>query len=164
VSEQRKQHLEEKIKQRLVDGQRHLRALQQAITGIGDDFDESTFERMWNSNDSEELVRAYAVQAGYENVINACTTAGRELCELEGWVETNPEATAPHVLTVLLNHGIITRKVSGALKDVQEMRSDVQHDYVGVAARSLHEQVEAVLAHAPDLLQDLALYIQQRGK
>ena len=26
------------------------------------------------------------------------------------------------------------------------------------------EQVEAVLAHAPDFLQDLALYVQQRGR
>ena len=64
MNERGKQHLEEKIKQRLVDGQRHLSALQQAIGGIGDNFDESTFERTWYSADPEELIRAYAVQAG----------------------------------------------------------------------------------------------------
>jgi uncharacterized protein YutE (UPF0331/DUF86 family) len=162
MNEPRKARLVEKIKERLLDGQRHVTALQRAIDGVGDEFDQSVFESLWNSSEPEELIRAYAVQAGYENVINACITAGRELCELEGWVDRDREASAPRVLTVLAENDVITRKTSNALKDVQQMRSDVQHDYVGVAARSLYGQVAAVLAYGPEFLQDLAHYVRQR--
>ena len=153
--------LEANIKRRLVDAQRHLRALEQSAAFFGGDFKLAEFERAWQSGVPEELNRANAVQAGYENVINACMKSAQELCELEGWTESNREPTSTDALKQLQKQGVIGSKTRGALKEAYELRSDVQHDYVGVAARSLHGAVELVLAHAPLLLQDVAAQIRQ---
>lgn len=155
--------LEANIKRRLLDAQRHVRALEQSAAGFGSDFDLAEFEHAWRSGAPEELNRANAVQAGYENVVNACIRIAQELCELEGWTAPNLEPTSTEALKQLQQHGVIAPRTHGAMKEAYERRSEVQHDYVGVAARALHGAVELVLTHAPLLLQDVAAQIRQRG-
>lgn len=154
--------LEASIKRRLVDAQRHLRALEQSAASFGGDFELAEFERAWQSDAPEELNRANAVQAGYENVVNACIKSAQELCEREGWTVTNREPTSTEALKQLTQHGVIGSKTHAALKEAYERRSVVQHDYVGVAARALHAAVELVLAQAPLLLQDVAAQVRAR--
>ena len=86
----------------------------------------------------------------------------QELCELEGWTAPNLEPTSTEALKQLQQHGVIASKTHGALKEAYERRSDVQRDYVGVAARALHGAVELVLAHAPLLVQDVVAQLRQR--
>ena len=150
------------IKRRLLDAERHLRALEQSAAAFGGDFDLAEFEQAWRSGVPEELNRANAVQAGYENVVNSCISGARELCELEGWTAANRKPTSIEALKQLLRHGVIAPKTHSAMKEAYERRSDVQHDYVGVAARALHGAVELVLIHAGLLVQDVAAQLRQR--
>jgi len=151
------------IKRRLLDAQRHLRALEQSAALFGGDFELPEFERAWQSSVPDELNRANAVQAGYENVVNACIKSAQELCELEGWAPTNREPTSTEALKQLRQHGVIAPKTHSAMKEAYDRRSAVQHDYVGVAARALHGAVELALVHAPLLLQDVAAELRERG-
>jgi len=163
MSSDRAAQLEANIKRRLLDAQRHLRALEQSAAFFGGDFELAEFERAWQSGVPEELNRANAVQAGYENVVDACTRSAQELCELEGWTTANQKSTSTEALKQLQQHNVIGSKTHGAIREAYERRSDVQHDYVGVAARALHGAAELVLVHASLLVQDVAAQLRQRG-
>jgi uncharacterized protein YutE (UPF0331/DUF86 family) len=108
------------------------------------------------------LKRTYAVQAGYENVLNTCIKIAQELAELEGWSASNLEPTSIEALKLLQQNGVITAKTRDALKNAQERRTDVQHDYANVAVRDVYESTRDVLEHAPLLLQDVAGQLRQR--
>ncbi|MHB8642665.1 MAG: hypothetical protein ACYDA3_07255 [Gaiellaceae bacterium] len=162
MSDPKKQVLETKIKERILDANRHLNALQDAAASFGGDFDADEFEAAWLASDSEQLRRAYAVQAGFENVINTCIAIAVDLCELEGWSAGPASPSSIEALKLLHTNGVIEGKARAALKDAQEERSDVQHDYVVVAALAVHEHVVAVLEYAPLLLQGAADQLRDR--
>lgn len=149
--------LESKIKERALDLLRHLEALEHAMGRFSD---EAAFEAAWQAPDPETLNLAYAVQAGYENVINGCITIAQELCELEGWEP--PDASAPQALKRLHENGVITSTTRQALKDAQADRSDVQHDYVGTAGRVVYSAAMDVLKQAPLLLQGVGDQLRSR--
>lgn len=155
--------LEASIKRRLVDARRHLAALERAASGFGADFDLHAFEASWRSDDPEQLNRANAVQAGFENVVNACIEAARELCELEGWSAPGAVPSSAEVLRRLHMHGAVSAKTRRALGDAYKRRSAIQHDYANVAARETHAAALAVLEHAPALLQGVADAVRGRG-
>jgi len=156
--------LQTNIKKRLVDASRHIRALEAAAADFGDDFDYEAFERSWKSDDPQDLKRAYAVQAGYENALNTCIKIAQELSELEGWTTSGLEPKSTEALKSLQENGVITAKTRMALQSAQERRSDVQHDYANVTVREVHESAREVLDHAPLLLQDVASQLRQRGE
>lgn len=162
MSGDRAARLEVSIKERLIDAQRHLKALEHSAAEFGDDFELGAFEDAWRSSDPRELKRAYAIQAGYENVINACIKIAQELCALEGWSDPGMEPSSIEALKLLHENGVIAAKTRGALKDAQERRSGIQHDYVNVAAREIHGAAEQVIEHAPLLLQDVAGLLRGR--
>lgn len=144
-----------------MDTRKHLEALEKAVAAFPGDFDLEEFERAWSGEPDERLV-AYPVQAGYENVINGCVRVAQELSELEGWTAPKLEPTSTEALKQLREHGLIGVQAHAALKDAYERRSEIQHDYIGAAARDVHAAARAVLEHAPSLLQDVALYLTQR--
>ena len=152
--------LEKLVKARLTDARRHLNALETAVAGFGPGFDLEVFEAAWSSNDPAELHRAYAVQAGYENVINTIVTAGRELCELKRWIAASTEPSSVDTLRLLHEHGVIDGQTRQKLRQAQELRSRVQHDYANVGARQVHEAVLLVLDAASLLIQDAALSLR----
>ena len=162
MSEDRAAALEASIKERLLDAQRHLQTLEYTAAEFGSDFELASFEDAWRSNDPEQLSRAYAVQAGYENVINACVRIAQDLCRLEGWSSGRVELSSIEALKVLHEHGVISPGTRTALKNAQERRSDVQHDYVNVAAREIHQAARQLIEHAPLLLQEVAGQLRQR--
>ncbi len=152
--------LETNLKVRMVDTQKHLAALEAAVAAFPNEFDVDTFERAW-SGSTEERLTTYPVQAGYENVSNGCIKIAQELSELRGWSPPNVEPNANEALKHLHNNGVITQKTWAALKDANEQRNDVQHDYVGTAARGIHSATLAVLEHAHSLLQNVAQDLRQ---
>jgi uncharacterized protein YutE (UPF0331/DUF86 family) len=162
VSGDRRVLLEASIKERLLDARRHLETLEYAAAAFGNDFDLIPFAEAWRSDEPEQLARAYAVQAGYENVINACVKIAQELCRLEGWSAGGAEPSSIEALRLLHEHGVISAGTRSALKDAQERRSDVQHDYVNVAAREIHRAARQLIEHAPLLLQEVAGRLRQR--
>ena len=87
---------------------------------------------------------------------NGCIKIAQELSELRGWSPPNVAPNANEALKQLHNNGVITQKTWAALKDANEQRNDVQHDYVGTAARGIHRATLAVLEHAPSLLPNVA--------
>jgi uncharacterized protein YutE (UPF0331/DUF86 family) len=162
MSEDQAELLETLVKRRILDAQRHLEALRHAASGMGADFDLAVLEAAWASSDPQELNRAYAIQAGYENLINACVKVAEEVCRLESWSDRDVTPSSVEALRLLHEHGVITAKTRSEVKAAQELRSKVQHDYVNVAARDLHEAAQTLMVHAPDLLQDVAFYLKQR--
>lgn len=153
--------LETRLKERLVDTQKHLQALERAVSEFPNEFALADFERAWVGDPGERLT-AYPIQAGYENVINGCVRIARELCELNGWTPANLEPTSTEALKQLHENGVIRPNTRAALKDAYERRSEIQHDYIGAAAREIHAAALAVIEHAPLLLQDVALHLRQR--
>lgn len=154
--------LETRLKARLVDTQKHLQALERAVAGFPNEFALADFERAWVGDPGDRLT-AYPIQAGYENVINGCIKVAQELCELNGWAPANLEPKSTEALKQLHESGVIGPKTRAALKDAYERRGEVQHDYIGAAAREVHAAALAVIEHAPLLLQDVALHLQQRA-
>jgi len=153
--------LEAAVKKRMIDAQRHVRALEYGAAQFGPDFDPQLFESAWHSDEPGDLIRTYAVQAGYENVINACVKIVQELAELKGWAAPGVETTSALALNLLHDNGVISAATRAALKEAQERRSDVQHDYVGVDAADVRAAALAVIEHAPLLLQDVAAELRQ---
>jgi hypothetical protein len=154
--------LDASLKRRLIDTRRHTRALEHAAAEFGGDFDLDSFEAAWRSEEPAQLLRAYAVQAGYENVINGCIKIAQELAELEGWSASGVEPSSVEALRLLQQNGVVTGKTRRALANAQERRSDVQHDYVNVGARELHAAANELIEHAPLLLQDVAGVLRNR--
>jgi hypothetical protein len=154
--------LETRLKERLLDTRKHLQALEKAVASFPSEFDLVVFEQAW-VGDADERLTAYPVQAGYENVINGCVKIAQELCELEGWTSANLEPSSTEALKKLKENGIIGAQTQLALMDAYARRGDVQHDYVGAAARGVHAATKAVIEHVPLLLQDVALHLRQRG-
>ncbi|MEJ7570141.1 MAG: hypothetical protein WKF41_17985 [Gaiellaceae bacterium] len=154
--------LETTLKARLIDTRKHLEALERAVVAFPNEFGLAEFERAWRGEPDERLT-AYPIQAGYENVINGAIRIAQELCELEGWTPANRDPSSTEALKLLRENGIVAAKTRAALKDAYERRSEIQHDYVGAAAREVHAAALAVLEFAPLLLQDVALRLQQRG-
>lgn len=154
--------LETTLKDRLVDTRKHLEALEKAVAAFPDEFGLVEFERAW-AGDADERLTAYPIQAGYENVINGCIKVAQELCELNGWTPSNLEPKSIEALKHLHENGIIRPKTHAALKDAYERRGEVQHDYIGAAAREVHTATLAVIEHAPQLLQDVALHLKQHS-
>ena len=70
MNPEREQLLETRIKKRALDALRHLRGLEAAAAEFGAGFDLEALQRSWASDDPEELKRAYALQGGFENVLN----------------------------------------------------------------------------------------------
>jgi uncharacterized protein YutE (UPF0331/DUF86 family) len=163
VNEDRARLLEATIQQRLLDARRHLAALEAAAIEFGHDFELELFDAAWRSNEPRELHKAYAVQAGYENVINACIAIAQELCELEEWSPPGRKPSSIEALRLLHENGVISAATRTALKDAQEQRSDVQHDYANIAARDVHGATASVLEHGPLLVQDVAAELRRRG-
>jgi uncharacterized protein YutE (UPF0331/DUF86 family) len=81
---------------------------------------------------------------------------------LEGWSDAGLEPSSVEALNSLHERGVIGAKTRTALKDAQERRSDIRHDYVNVAARQIHAAARQVIEHAPLFLQDVASQIRQR--
>ncbi len=154
--------LETRLKDRLVDTQKHLEALERAVAEFPNDFGLAEFERAWVGTPAERLT-TYPIQAGYENVINGCIKIAQELCDLNGWTPSNREPSSTEALKRLKENGIINSQTNAALKDAYERRGEVQHDYIGAAAREVYAATLAVIEHAPNLLQDIALHLKQRG-
>jgi hypothetical protein len=154
--------LETTLKDRLIDTRKHLEALERAVAEFPNDFGLADFERAW-VGDAGERLTVYPIQAGYENVINGCIKVAQELCELNGWTPPNVEPKSIEALKQLRENGVIGPKTHAALKDAYERRGEVQHDYIGAAARDVHVATLAVVEHAPLLLQDVALQLQQRA-
>jgi uncharacterized protein YutE (UPF0331/DUF86 family) len=159
----RKALLETTIKERLVDTKKHLQTLQHACSRFGDDFDLMPFEQAWVSDDADERVLAYAVQAGYENAINGAVRIAQELCELEGWTPENRQPTSTEALKMLKEQGLVVAATLTRLRDAYESRNDLQHDYVHVAVYKIHAAATATIVAVPLMLQDVALYLQQRS-
>ncbi len=153
--------LETTLKKRLIDTRTHVEALERAVAAFPNDFALADFERAW-VGDAGERLTTYSIQAGYENVINGCIKVAQELCELNAWTPANLEPKSIEALRHLHENGVIGAKTHTALKDAYERRSEVQHNYVGAAARDVHAATLAVIEHAPLLLQDVALHLKQR--
>ena len=152
--------LEASIRELLLDARRHLAALESAVTEFGPDLDAAAFEAAWQSDQPSDLHRAYLIQAGYENVINAAIRAGRELCELRGWLPVDVEPSSIDVLRLLRENGVVDGQVRRKLEQAQEVRSLVQHDDANVGAGQVREAVVLVLDAAPQLIQGAALALR----
>jgi hypothetical protein len=144
--------LEASIRELLLDARRHLAALEAAVAGLGPDLDAAAFEAAWQSD---------LIQAGFENVIDAAIRAGRELCELRGWLPGDVEPSSIDVLVLLRENGVVDGQVRRKLEQAQEVRSRVQHDDANVGAGQVREAVMLVLDAAPQLIQGASLALRR---
>jgi hypothetical protein len=152
--------LEASIRKLLLDARRHLAALESAVAEFGPELDAAAFGAAWQSDQPGDMHRAYLIQAGYENLINAVIRASRELCELRGWLPADVEPSSIDVLRLLRENGVVDGQVRRKLEQAQEMWSGVQYDSANVEPGRRREAVMLVLEAAPQLIQDTALALR----
>lgn len=143
-----------RIAARLRDMPRHRAALEVAMGGFGPGFDHDRFVATAASDDPEQLVRAYPIQSGFENIQNHITGLTRDALELVGALATDERPNAPRDLRRLQRLGAISRARCDRIIVLQELRSSLQHTYADTGPEELHAAVVGLVAEFDGFLAD----------
>lgn len=147
-----KRVLAARILARLRDVPRHRAALDEAIAAFGESFEREAFLAAAASSDPPELLKAYAIQSGFENLQNHVTGLTREALELAGRLAPGERANAARDLRRLQRAGAISKARCERLIAVQDIRSSLQHADTETAPADLHEAVALLLAELDGFL------------
>lgn len=140
----RSRSLKLKIKERIDDSERHIAALQQAMSQFGQKFDLSRFVEAFSSSDPIELNKVKAVERGSEQLYNYMAEIGAFGLELATLRTTTEEANARRDFDTLARAGVLNKTQRVRLQRLRELRRNLVHEYPGVAAKDAHEA--AILA------------------
>jgi hypothetical protein len=135
--------LRAKVRTRMTDVRRHLRALRTAMAEFGEDFDADTFAAAHASEDPIQLNRVKAVERGVDqlcNFIAELAAVGTELAALRG---RNDDATARKDLAALRHAGVLSAELTRRLQ-----RLTVLHRMLRANTTADHVQESALLAAA----------------
>lgn len=141
---ERAQVLKLKIRDRMVDVQRHLDALRSAMAKFGDDFAEGAFLKAYVSHDPDELNTVKAVERGVDqlyNYIAELTAFGLELAELR---DQHAELNARRDFEQLRRVKVLSAERTADLQQLREIRRLVVHDYTNATAAQVHEAARIV--------------------
>jgi uncharacterized protein YutE (UPF0331/DUF86 family) len=141
-----RQPLPRKIKVRVADMPRHYETLRYAADAFGDDFPLEAYEIAARSPDPAELTKVYAVDHGFELLVNSIAQLVRETLEQRGFREPDDPQDAPADLRAFRDAGAITKTQCERMIDLCRLRNDLEHEYPDVRASSVHTGVKVLLA------------------
>jgi hypothetical protein len=127
------------LKARLLDTARHVETLRTACAEFGADLDLERFTAAWTGHEPGRRIAAYAVQAGYENAVEGSVALARALCELEGWIGADREATVKRALRRLRDNGLGDPKALTRLRALHENRGRLHDGLPGTLPRDGRE-------------------------
>ena len=149
-----------RIAARLRDIPRHRAALVVAMASFGGDFDRDAFVAAAASDDPVELVRAYPIQSGFENLQNHITGLIRDALELAGDIDASERPNAPRDLRRLQRLGAISLVRCDRIIEFQELRGSLQHTYTHIGPLELHAAVLGLLAEVDGFLSDYRRWLK----
>lgn len=130
-----------RIVTRIRDIPRHEATLDLAIAAFGERFDETRFVAAAASTDPAQLLLAYGVQSGFENLQNHLAGLARDALELVGELSPAEPPNAARDLRQLKRLGAVTRTRCDAVISFQKLRNGLQHAYAETAPEELHAAV-----------------------
>lgn len=148
------------IARRLRDMPRHRAALEVAMARFEPNFDLTAFVRAAESFDPDQLLRAYPIQSGFENIQNHITGLTRDALELVGGLAPSERPNAARDLRRLQRLGALSAERCEILIRVQELRSSLQHRYAETGPADLHAAVIDLLGEIDGFLIDFARWIK----
>ena len=134
-----------KIRLRLADVPRHLRALAHAVDAFADEDDFAVAAR---SHDPDVLARVYAVERPFELLANYAVELARLGVVAGGLRDGETDATAKATFLLMRDHGVIGSALCERLIDVHDLRNELEHEYPDVRARRVYRaarEVESVV-------------------
>jgi len=153
--------LKAKIRDRVSDVRRHLRALRTAMAEFGDDFELDAFRAAYASEDPVELNRVKAVERGVDqlyNYIAELASFGLELAERRG---RRDETNARRDLDALRDAGVISGELARRLQRLRELRRMLVHEYATATAEQVHESALIVVGNFPSFYDAYRAWIRR---
>lgn len=138
--------LSRKAKVRLAEMPRHYNALRHAAEAFGEGFPRTAFDAASRSNDPAELAQVYAVERGFELLVNFVAELVRDTLEQEGLRDPSDPPNSPADFRTLCEAGAISKVQRDQWIKLCRMRNDLQHEYPDVRASTTHTAVVALLA------------------
>ena len=130
-----------RIVTRLHDIPQHEATLDLAIAAFGERFDGARFIEAATSTDPVQLLLAYGIQSGFENLQNHVAGLTRDALELVGELPSAEPPNAARDLRQLERLGVISRTRSDNLISFQKLRNGLQHACAETAPEELHTAV-----------------------
>ena len=146
---QRAAVVKRKVLERLTDIARHYRALDAAMAVFGEGFVRDHFALAAASEHPVELNRVKAIERGVDQLFNYLAELGALGLELAELRAPDDESSARRELRTLREIGVIDEQLRDQLTRVASARNRMVHDYVGVAARDVHEAARLIHAALP---------------
>jgi uncharacterized protein YutE (UPF0331/DUF86 family) len=156
-----RQPLSRKIKVRVADMPRHYEALRYAADAFGDDFPQEAYEAAARSTDPAQLTQVYAVEHGFELLVNSISQLVRETLEQHGLREPDDSQNAPADLRAFCEAGAITKAQRDRMISLCRLRNELQHEYPDVRASSIHEGVKVLLAEIGPFMQSYSAWLKR---
>jgi uncharacterized protein YutE (UPF0331/DUF86 family) len=154
--------LPRKIKVRVADMPRHYETLRYAADTFGDDFALETYEAAARSSDPAQLTKVYAVEHGFELLVNSIAQLVRETLEQYGWRKPDDPPNAPADFRVFHDAGAITKTQADRMTNLCRLRNGLQHDYPDVRAASIHEGVNVLLAEIGPFMKSYSTWLRRQ--
>ena len=130
-----------RIVTRMRDIPRHESALDLAIAAFGERFDAARFVESATSTDPAQLLLAYGIQSGFENLQNHLAGLTRDALELVGELSPAEPPNTARDLRRLERLGAVTRARCETVISFQKLRNGLQHAYAESAPEELHAAV-----------------------
>jgi hypothetical protein len=138
----------------LEDFPRQLEVFEAGIGTFGEDFELRKFKDSFEGKDGTEgYLRVQALERGFtrvQNYIAQLAQSGVMLAGLE--LPKIHEGPAARSFEALKRAGVIDATTCKSLKQTQETRSAVEHDYVLMKAGRLHKSITLLAATARDFI------------
>lgn len=150
------------IADRLRELRLHWETLAFAIEQIGEDFSRGRFAELTRSTDPADRARVYAVERGFEVLVNYLTELTVAGLEAAGARNPGAEVSAPREFRALAEQGGISRKLSNQLVALARTRNDLTHDYPSLRANTLHAAVVELREVFPAFMRSYPGWLRER--
>ena len=103
----------------------------------------------------------YAVEHGFELLVNSISQLVRETLEQHGLREPDDSQNAPADLRAFCEAGAITKAQRDRMISLCRLRNELQHEYPDVRASSIHEGVKVLLAEIGPFMQSYSAWLKR---
>jgi uncharacterized protein YutE (UPF0331/DUF86 family) len=152
--------LKRKVKDRVTDVRRHLRALDAATAEFGEDFDLAAFEAAFRSEDPDELNHVKAIERGVDQLYNYLADLAALGLELAGERRAGDDTNARRDLDALARLRVLSRERVDRLQRVRELRRLLVHEYATSTAAEVHEAAQILIRELPPFNRAYAEWIK----
>lgn len=149
------------IQVRIADVPRHLDALRYATETFRPAFTAESFAAAARSADPADITQVYAVERGFELVVNYIAELTREALEATGLRNPDAPDNAPADLRLLRDHGGIGQAQCDTLIRLCRLRNELVHDYPDVRTNAVYHGVRALLGHVEPFLRSYGAWLRR---